>query len=86
MRPHMMHHSRIGDEHTLGQLEDIYRRQRLHEGTIAGQHAVKAERGEPRDAAGTAELMLTFVERGTGFAADLGYGDEDFFSSLEGML
>jgi hypothetical protein len=40
------------------------------------------------DAAGTAELilMLTFVEQGTGFAADLGYGDEDFFSSLEGML
>ncbi|MDO8431424.1 MAG: hypothetical protein Q7S58_03340 [Candidatus Binatus sp.] len=38
------------------------------------------------DAAGTAELMLTFVEQGTGFAADLGYGDEGFFSSLEGML
>jgi hypothetical protein len=34
------------------------------------------------DAAGTAELILTFVEQGTGFAADLGYGDEDFFSSL----
>jgi hypothetical protein len=38
------------------------------------------------DAAGTAELMLTFVEQGTGFAADLGYGDADFFSSLEGIL
>jgi hypothetical protein len=38
------------------------------------------------DVAGTAELMLTFVEQGTGYAADLGYGDEDFFSSLEGML
>jgi hypothetical protein len=38
------------------------------------------------DAAGTAELMLTFVEQGTGFAADLGYGDDDFFSSLERML
>jgi hypothetical protein len=38
------------------------------------------------DVAGTAELMLTFVEQGTEFAADLGYGDEDFFSSLEGML
>ena len=38
------------------------------------------------DAAGTAELMLTFVEQGTEFAADLGYGDEDFFSALEGML
>jgi hypothetical protein len=38
------------------------------------------------DPAGTAELMLTFVEQGTGFAADLGYSDEDFFSSLEAML
>ena len=38
------------------------------------------------DAAGTAELMLTFVEQGTGFAADLGYGDEEFFLSLEAML
>ncbi len=38
------------------------------------------------DVAGTAELMLTFVEQGTEFAAELGYGDEDFFSSLEGML
>ena len=38
------------------------------------------------DASGTAELMLTFVEQGTGFAADLGYGDEKFFLSLEAML
>jgi hypothetical protein len=38
------------------------------------------------DAAGTAELMLTFVEQGTGFVADLGYSDEDFFSSLKAML
>jgi hypothetical protein len=38
------------------------------------------------DAAGTIELMLTFVEQGTGFASDLGYSDEDFFSSLEAML
>jgi len=30
--------------------------------------------------------MLTFVEQGTEFAADLGYGDEDFFSALESML
>lgn len=38
------------------------------------------------DAAGTAALMLTFVGQGTGFAGDLGYTDEDFFSSLEAML
>jgi hypothetical protein len=38
------------------------------------------------DAGGTADLMLTFVEQGTALAADLGYGDEGFFSALEGML
>jgi hypothetical protein len=30
--------------------------------------------------------MLTFVEAGTAFAADLGYGGDDFFSALENML
>ena len=38
------------------------------------------------DAAGTIDLMLTFVEQGTALAADLGYGDDGFFSALEGML
>jgi hypothetical protein len=38
------------------------------------------------DAAGTADLMLTFVEQGTALAADLGYGDDGFFSALEEML
>jgi hypothetical protein len=38
------------------------------------------------DMAGTLDLMLTFVENGTGLAADLGYGDDQFFSSLESML
>jgi hypothetical protein len=36
--------------------------------------------------AGTLDLMLTFVENGTGLAADVGYGDDQFFSSLESML
>ena len=39
-----------------------------------------------RDGAGTLELMLTFVEQGTAFGADVGYGDDGFFSSLERML
>src|SRR5947199_7247850 len=38
------------------------------------------------DGAGTLDLMLTFVEQGTAFAADVGYGDDAFFSSLEDML
>ena len=35
------------------------------------------------DAAGRTDLMLTFVEAGTEQAADLGYGDEAYFSALE---
>ena len=46
MRPHMMHSHRIGDEHSLRQIEDVDRRQRLHERPIADEHAVVAERGE----------------------------------------
>ena len=38
------------------------------------------------DLAGTVDLMLLFVETGTAFAADLGYGEDDFFSALENML
>jgi len=30
--------------------------------------------------------MLIFVEKRTAFAADVGYGDDAFFSSLENML
>jgi hypothetical protein len=38
------------------------------------------------DAAGTVDLMLTFVEAGTEQAADLGYGDESYFNALETRL
>src|SRR6266508_6865516 len=38
------------------------------------------------DVAGTLDLMLTFVENGTGFAADIGYGDDQLFSSLQTLL
>ncbi len=36
--------------------------------------------------AGTLDLMLTFVEMGTAYALDLGYGDDNFFGALERML
>ena len=32
------------------------------------------------------DLMLTFIEAGTEQAADLGYGDEDYFSALENKV
>lgn len=38
------------------------------------------------DSFGTVDLMLVFVETGTAFAADLGYGEDNFFSALENML
>jgi hypothetical protein len=38
------------------------------------------------DAAGTIDLMLTFVEAGTEQSADLGYGDDAYFSALENKL
>ena len=38
------------------------------------------------DAAGTVDLMLTFVEAGTEQAADLGYGDEAYFDALQVRL
>lgn len=38
------------------------------------------------DQAATLDLMLTFVEAGTRQAADLGYGNDSYFRSLENML
>jgi hypothetical protein len=38
------------------------------------------------DLAGVVDLLLTFVEAGTDQAADLGYGDEAYFSTLERKL
>jgi hypothetical protein len=35
------------------------------------------------DVAGTIDLMLEFVEAGTEQAADLGYGDDAYFTALE---
>lgn len=38
------------------------------------------------DSAGTVDLMLTFVEMGTAFAVEVGYGEDNFFDALENML
>ena len=38
------------------------------------------------DEAGTLELMVYFVERGTHCAADLGIDDESFYSAMESMF
>src|SRR6267142_15210 len=48
--------------------------------------AITEYRRSTGDAAGTVDLMLTFIEAGTEQAADLGYGDENYFAALENKL
>jgi hypothetical protein len=48
--------------------------------------AITEYRRSTGDVAGTVDLMLTFVEAGTEQAADLGYGDENYFAALENKL
>lgn len=48
--------------------------------------AITAYNRATGDACGTVDLLLTFVEAGTDYAADLGYGDEAFFSALSRRL
>jgi hypothetical protein len=64
---------------------DVFRKNAKVRITEAKRAISQYERaaGEP---AGTVDLMLTFVEQGTAFANDVGYGDDGFFSALEGML
>jgi hypothetical protein len=45
--------------------------------------AITEYRRSTGDVAGTVDLMLTFVEAGTEQAADLGYGEDPYFSALE---
>jgi hypothetical protein len=45
--------------------------------------AIAEYRRSTGDVAGTVDLMLEFVEAGTEQAADLGYGDEAYFTALE---
>jgi hypothetical protein len=62
----------------------------LHKGSTVriseAKRAVSQYERATGDTAGTIDLMLAFVETGTAFAADLGYGEENFFSALEKML
>lgn len=48
--------------------------------------AITEYRRSTGDVPGTVDLMLTFIEAGTEQAADLGYGDEDYFSALENKI
>ena len=48
--------------------------------------AITEYRRSAGDLAGTMDLMLTLVEAGTEQAVVLGYGDEDYFASLENKL
>jgi hypothetical protein len=48
--------------------------------------AVSDYRKASRDLAGVVDLMLFYVECGTEFAAEYGYGEEPYFGSLEGMF
>ena len=52
---------------------------RLRDGTAA----IVEYRRATGDLGGTIDLMLEFVEAGTEQAADLGYGDDSYFSALE---
>jgi hypothetical protein len=51
-----------------------------------GTAAITEYRRSTGDVAGTVDLMLTFIEAGTEQAADLGYGDENYFAALENKL
>jgi hypothetical protein len=53
---------------------------------IAGKRLIREYERATRDDAGVVDLMLAFVEAGTGFAADVGFGDDAFFASLASML
>jgi hypothetical protein len=51
-----------------------------------GQRLIRQYQDATGDVAAAIDLMLTFVEAGTDQAADLGYGDEQYFSALERAL
>ena len=63
---------------------DIYRNQPVRLGDA--RRAIAAYKRATRDAEGTLELMLRFVECGTDFTAECGDIDERFYSSLSGMF
>ena len=48
--------------------------------------AIRAYRKATKDLAGTAELLMTYVENGASFACDFGNSDERFYNSMESAL
>jgi len=52
----------------------------------AAKQAIRDYAKATKDRVGTAELMVTFVEEGTDYAADLGYCEDRYLRSLESML
>ena len=53
---------------------------------VTGKRLIREYERATQDDGGTVDLMLTFVEAGTSFAEDVGFGDDSFFSSLSSML
>ena len=50
------------------------------------KRAIREFERAPGDSTRTLDFMLTFVEQGTEQSADLGYGEDSYFASLESML
>ena len=48
--------------------------------------AIRDYRKATGNIAGTAELLMTYVENGTEFSSEFGYSDERFYSSVESAL
>jgi len=53
---------------------------------LAARRVIRQYEAATDDPIGALDLRLTFVEQGTQQAADIGYGDERYFASLESML
>ena len=51
-----------------------------------GHKAINDYKKATNDPMGTLDLMVHYVECGTQFAAEYGYGDEEFFESLDSMF
>lgn len=52
----------------------------------AGREAIRDYRRAVGDPQGMVDLMLLYVESGTEYSSDLGYGNGPFFDSLESMF
>jgi hypothetical protein len=61
----------------------------VHGGDIdleRGRKAISEYQKATNDPLGTLDLMVHYVKCGTEFAAEYGYGDEEFFESLDEMF